>query len=133
MRYSALIALTICSLGAQAGDALPTDVEKIPAGPVAEAPGRLMVSRDSNAPNACDVELYVNQQMVAKLGPGEHTSLDLPSGELSVAVALTPDGYCGGGGGGPDIAQSVLLRPGETRQFAIMVEPQQVFLTPLID
>jgi hypothetical protein len=131
MRYSALIALTICSLGAQAGDALPTDVEKIPAGPVAEAPGRLMVSRDSNAPNACDIELYVNQQMVAKLGPGEHTSLDLPSGELSVAVALSPDGYCGGRG--PDVAQSVLLRPGETRQFAIMVEPQQVFLAPLID
>jgi hypothetical protein len=98
---------------------------------VADAPARLIFSRDNNAPNACDVELYVNQQVVAKLGPGEQTSLDLPRGELGVAVAMSPDGYCGGHGS--DVAQSVMLRPGETRQFAIMVEPEQVFLAPLID
>ena len=68
---------------------------------------------------------------MARLGPGEQTSLDLPSGELSIAVALSPDGYCGGRG--PEVAQSVLLRPGETRQFAVVVEPEQVFLAPVID
>ncbi|MBH3340022.1 hypothetical protein I5L51_12965 [Pseudomonas mendocina] len=131
MRYLALIVLGMWYLGAQASDALPRGIEQIPPDPVADAPARLIFSRDSNAPNACDVELYVNQQAVAKLGPGERTSLDLPSGELSVAVALSPDGYCGGRG--PDVAQSILLRPGETRQFAVMVEPHQVFLAPLID
>ncbi|MBL0952319.1 MAG: hypothetical protein IBJ08_17000 [Pseudomonas sp.] len=131
MRYLALIVLGIYCLGVQANDTRPTAIEQMPPDPVAEAPARLIFSRDNNAPNACDVELYVNQQVVARLGPGEQTSLDLPSGELSIAVALSPDGYCGGRG--PEVAQSVLLRPGETRQFAVVVEPEQVFLAPVID
>lgn len=118
-------------MAAQASDIPPSATEPAPTDPVADAPARLIFSRDNNAPNACDVELYVNQQVVAKLGPGEQTSLDLPNGELSVAVAMSPDGYCGGRG--PDVAQSVILRPGETRQFAVMVEPEQVFLAPVID
>ncbi|MCW1937462.1 hypothetical protein EGJ86_23575 [Pseudomonas sp. o96-267] len=131
MRYLALIVLGICCWGAQANEAMPSGIVPMPTDPVADAPARLIFSRDTNAPNACDVELYVNQQVVAKLGPGDHTSLDLPSGELSVAVAMSPDGYCGGRG--PDVAQSVILRPGETRNFAIMVEPEQVFLAPVDD
>lgn len=131
MRYLALIVLGIYCLGVQANDTRPTAIEQMPPDPVAEAPARLIFSRDNNAPNACDVELYVNQQVVARLGPGEQTSLDLPSGELSIAAALSPDGYCGGRG--PEVAQSVLLRPGETRQFAVVVEPEQVFLAPVID
>lgn len=131
MHYLALIVLVMCCMSAQANDALPDGIEQMPADPVADAPARLIFSRDNNAPNACDVELYVNQQVVAKLAPGEQTSLDLPNGELSVAVAMSPDGYCGGRG--PDVAQSVILRPGETRQFAVMVEPEQVFLAPVID
>ncbi|MDF2073414.1 hypothetical protein [Ectopseudomonas mendocina] len=131
MRYLALIVLGIYCLGVQANDTRPTAIEQMPPDPVAEAPARLIFSRDNNAPNACDVELYVNQQVVARLGPSEQTSLDLPSGELSIAVALSPDGYCGGRG--PEVAQSVLLRPGETRQFAVVVEPEQVFLAPVID
>ena len=118
-------------MAAQANDGLPKGIEQMPADPVADAPARLIFSRDNNAPNACDVELYVNQQVVAKLGPGKHTSLDLPSGELSVAVAMSPDGYCAGRG--PDVEQSIILRPGETRQFDVMVEPGQVFLAPAID
>ena len=82
MRNLALIVLGICCLSVQAGDELPRGVQLMPADPAAEAPARLIFSRDSNAPNACDVELYVNQQVVAKLGPGERTSLDLPSGCL---------------------------------------------------
>jgi hypothetical protein len=31
------------------------------------------------------------------------------------------------------MAQSIILRPGETRHFAIMVEPEQVFLAPQDD
>ncbi len=119
-----------CSL-AHAADTLPRGVQVVPPDPAPGAPGRLIFSRDNNAPNACDVELYINQQAVAKLGPGERTSLDLPSGELSVAVAISSAGYCGGLGPGPE--QSVLLGSGETRQFAIMVEPGQVFLAPLLN
>lgn len=130
MRHLAPIVLGLCCMGAQAGEALPHGIEQ-PAEPVADAPARLIFSRDHKAPNACDVELYVNQQIVAKLAPGERTSLDLPSGEPSVAVAMSADGYCGGRG--PDVAQSILLRPGETRQFAIRVEAGRVFIAPLLD
>lgn len=98
MRHLALIVAVTWWLSAQAEDALPQGIEQMPAAPVADAPARLIFSRDSNSPNACDVELYVNQLVVAKLGPGERTSLDLPSGEVSVATALSPDGYCGGRG-----------------------------------
>ncbi|ATH82665.1 hypothetical protein L1F06_009065 [Ectopseudomonas hydrolytica] len=126
-----LMVFGLLASGALAADPLPRGVEHMPADAASDAPARLIFSRDSNAPNACDVELYVNQQVVATLGPGERTSLDLPSGELSLAVALSPSGYCGGRG--PDAMQSILLRPGETRQFAIMVEPEQVFLAPLLN
>lgn len=131
MRLIAFALLGLSCIAAQAQDILPITIEPTPTDPAADAPARLIFSRDNNAPNACDVELYVNLQVMAKLGPGEHTSLDLPSGELSVAVAISPDGYCGGNG--PEITQSILLRPGETREFAVVVEPEQVFLAPRLD
>ncbi|WJN57986.1 hypothetical protein [Pseudomonas sp. SO81] len=131
MLLRSLIALCLACGLAQAAETLPRGVQVVPPDPAPGGPGRLIFSRDNNAPNACDVELYVNQQVVAKLGPGERTSLDLPSGQLSVAVAISSAGYCGGRG--PDSEQSVLLGSGETRQFAIMVEPGQVFLAPLLN
>lgn len=124
MRLPAITALALLASQAMAIDLQPSD-------PVAEAPARLIISRDSKAPNACDVELYLNEQVVATLGPDQHTSLDVPSGQLSLAVALSPSGYCGGTG--PTAAQSILVTPGETRHFDIVVEPDQVFLSPRLD
>jgi len=131
MRHAALVLLGLLCLGAHASDTLPRGVEHRPPAPAVGAPARLIFSRDNNAPNACNVELYINQQVVAKLGPDERTSLDLPSGELSIAVAMSPDGYCGGRG--PGAAQSIVLGPGETRHFAIVVKAEQVFLAPLFN
>jgi hypothetical protein len=131
MLLRSLIAFCLACGLAQAAETLPRGVQVVPPDPAPGGPGRLIFSRDNNAPNACDVELYVNQQVVAKLGPGERTSLDLPSGQLSVAVAISSAGYCGGSG--PDSEQSILLGSGETRQFAVMVEPGQVFLAPLLN
>ncbi|MGP0174463.1 hypothetical protein ACSVIJ_21640 [Pseudomonas sp. NCHU5208] len=120
--------LGLLCMTTQASENLPPTP---PPDPVADAPARLIVSRDEQAPNACDVELYVNQQVVATLGPGQRTSLDLPSGEQSLAVAISPEGYCGGTG--PQTTQSILLTPGETRQFDVKVEPDQVFLAPRLE
>jgi hypothetical protein len=126
-----LLALCLASSLLQAADTLPRGVLHRPPNPVAGEPGRLIFSRDSSAPNACNVELYVNRRVMATLGPGERTSLDLPSGTLSLAVAISSAGYCGGRG--PGAEQSVMLRPGETRQFAIVVKPGQIFLAPLLN
>jgi len=131
MLLRSLIAFCLACGLAQAAETLPRGVRMVPPNPTPGEPGRLIFSRDSDAPNACDVELYVNQRLVAKLGPGERTSLDLPSGELGLAVAISSAGYCGGRG--PDSEQSVLLGSGETRQFAILVKPGQVFLAPLLN
>lgn len=124
MRLTSLTALALLASQAMASDLQP------PA-PVPDAPARLIISRDSNAPNACDVELYLNEQVVTTLGPDQQTSLDVPSGQLSLAVAMSPSGYCGGTG--PTAAQSILVTPGETRHFDIVVEPDQVFLSPRLD
>lgn len=128
MPRSLLISLILTSSLALAGP-LPRGIHHVPKQPSTESPSRLIFTRDNNAPNACDVELYINQQVVATLGPGKSTSLDLPSGPISIATAISPAGYCGGRG--PGASQSVLLAPGETRQYAVIVEPGQAFIAPM--
>ena len=131
MSRHSLIALCLLGTLAQAAEPLPRGVQVQPPAPAPGEPGRLIFSRDSNAPNACNVDLYVNREVAASLGPGERTALDLPSGQVSLAVAISSAGYCGGQG--PGAAQSVLLGPGETRQFAIIVKPGAAFLAPLLN
>ncbi|MBB2495008.1 hypothetical protein [Aquipseudomonas ullengensis] len=131
MRHALLLALSLICSTSFADDTVPRGVKVVPSNAVPGSPGRLIFSRDSNAPNACDVDIYVNLQRAASLGPGKSTMLDLPSGQISVSVALSSAGYCGGNGPGP--SQSVLITPGETRQFAIKVQPGQVFLAPMLN
>ncbi len=131
MRYFLLLIACLSCGASLAGTYIPRGVHHVPRAASADSPGRLIFSRDSNAPNACDVDIYVNQQLATSLGPGKNTMLDLPSGQVSVAVALSSAGYCAGNG--PQGAQSVLIAPGETRQFAIRVKPGQVFLAPMLN
>ncbi len=130
MRYL-LLALCLTCTPVIAEEALPRGIQHIPSDAAPGSPGRLIFSRDSNAPNACDVDIYVNQQIATSVGPGKSTMLDLPSGQVNVAVALSSAGYCGGNG--PKGSQSVLIAPGETRQFAIRVKPGQVLLAPMLN
>ncbi|MEK1905856.1 MAG: hypothetical protein AAAB13_08745 [Pseudomonas sp.] len=131
MRHPLLLALCLICSTSFADDNVPRGVKVVPSDAAPGSPGRLIFSRDSNAPNACDVDIYVNQQLAVSLGPGKSTMLDLPNGQISVAVALSSAGYCGGNG--PGASQSVLITPGETRQFAIKVQPGQVFLAPMLN
>lgn len=128
MRLLIALAFSSCSFATLA--AAPAQEAPLATPAIApQAEAKVQVMRDRNAPNACDVELYLNQQVVAKLGPGEQFTLDLPSGASSLAVAISPAGYCGGRG--PEAEQSVLLRPGETQYYSIRIETDQVFLAPL--
>ncbi|MBC9250075.1 hypothetical protein A9179_07290 [Pseudomonas alcaligenes] len=131
MRYFLLLIACLSCGASMAGTFIPRGVHHVPQAAAPDSPGRLIFSRNSNAPNACDVEIYLNQRLVARLGPGKNTLFDLPSGRVSVAVALSSAGYCAGNG--PSATQSILLAPGETRQFAIRVEPGQVFLAPMFN
>lgn len=107
------------------------DAPLTPSAPAADALARLVISRDNSSPNACDVELYVNQNSVVQIAPGQSLSLDAPSGELTLSAALSQSGYCAGAG--PSAPQSVLLEPGQTRHFDIRVEGDAVFLAPVTE
>ncbi|WP_263146190.1 hypothetical protein [Pseudomonas sp. RIT-PI-AD] len=125
----ALSMLFACTLASAAND------PEIPPGPPAPSPlaaARLMVGRDNSAPNACDVELFVNSQLAAKLAPEQSVTLSVPNGEVALSVALSSAGYCAQAGI-PGSNQSAILKPGETRQYQVMVDTTGVFLSPLVD
>jgi hypothetical protein len=98
--------------------------------PASDAMGQLIISRDKNAPNACDVELYIAQRANTALAPGESVTLDVPAGEVVLGVTLSRSGYCAGEGGIQ--SQSIQVRPGEARRFEVKVDGTGVFLAPLL-
>lgn len=98
----------------------------VPIDPAASA--KLIVSRDRNAPNACDLQLRVDEQLVVPIPAGESVTLDVPSGERSVVLTPSRDGFCAE----IDLvsSQSILLQPGEVRRYQAVYEEQKLFLTP---
>ncbi len=100
--------------------------EGVPLDPAAAA--KLIVSRDRNAPNACDLQLRVDEQLVVALPAGESVTLDVPSGERSVVLTPSREGLCAE----IDLvsSQSLLLQPGETRRYQAVYEERKLFLAP---
>lgn len=125
-----LIACWLASGLAMASESV-RDVSITHSTPATDTLGRLVISRDKSSPNACNVELYVNQNSAAQIAPGQSLRLDVPSGELSLSAALSQSGYCTGTG--PGAPQSVLLGPGQTRHFDIRVEGDAAFLAPVTE
>lgn len=108
--------------------------EAILSPPLQPAPdniGELLISRDENTPNACDIDLYVQNELVAKIAPGQSLSIPVPAGEVALRVAQDGSGYCAGKFvGGP---QSAIIQPGEVRHFRIVQDQHEVFLAPAVD
>lgn len=96
--------------------------------PLLSETARVTFSRDRNAPTACDVAILVSGQQGAELALGESISFDVPAGESTVQMMLSPAGYCGA----LDLrnSQSILINAGETRQFEIRVTPDSIFIAP---
>jgi hypothetical protein len=123
-----------CSL-ATAGQPAPTGSGAMaPATqtPAPDAPARLIVGRDEDGLNACPVDLYVQNQMAAQIAPGDQAVLEVAAGDLALGVAQAGSALCK-----PDqaqvSAQSVLLRPGETREYKVMRNASGFFLSPQIE
>jgi len=91
-------------------------------------PARLVISRDRNAPTACDVTLLVDGQINARVALGETVELQVPTGEVGLLLNLEQTGYCA------QIAlqnaQSILIEPGETRHFQLVYSDDALFLAP---
>jgi hypothetical protein len=89
---------------------------------------RLVISRDRDAPNACDVALQVGEQLNARLPVGETLELQVPAGQISLRLSLDNAGYCA------QIplqnAQSILIRPGTTRYYQLVYRDDSLFLSP---
>ncbi|TWE09714.1 hypothetical protein FB481_102243 [Pseudomonas sp. AG1028] len=100
--------------------------EGVPVDPAAGA--KLIISRDRSAPNACDLQLRVDGQVVVTLPAGESVTLDVPSGERTLVVTPSREGFCAQ----IDLAssQSTLLQPGEVRRYQAVYEEQKLFLAP---
>ncbi|UCJ14714.1 hypothetical protein K5Q02_12565 [Pseudomonas sp. MM211] len=89
---------------------------------------KLIVSRDRNAPNACDLQLRVDEQLLVPIPAGESVTLDVPSGERSIVLTPSREGFCAE----IDLvsSQSILLQPGEVRRYQAIYEEQKLFLAP---
>ena len=122
------ILLSACLL-ALSGPLLTAQAQ-VPAGVAVDpdAGARLIVSRDRNAPNACDLQLSIDNQVIAPLPLGESVTLDVPSGERQVILAPSKEGLCANI---PLVSsQSLLLQPGETRRYQAIYEANRLFLAP---
>lgn len=92
---------------------------------------RINVSRpQAQNENACDVGLYVQNKLIARLAPGDQLEIPVPSGQVAIGVASMGSALC------KDEAdmihgQSVLLQPGETRGYRVNGDQSGVFLSPL--
>lgn len=89
---------------------------------------QLIIDRDRQVPKACTVELLVEEKPVAQLPVGDSASLEVPAGTLYLRARLKPAGSCGAAGLAS--GQSILLEPGETRRYLVMLDNDALFLAP---
>lgn len=103
--------------------------------PATQAPSakmaQLIIGRDSKVPKACDVELLLEKNAVAQLPVGESVSLELPAGTHYLRAKLSAAGKCNAIGLAS--GQSILLEPGETRQYQVMLDNDALFLAPQLE
>ncbi|MGX5219982.1 hypothetical protein ACVTMO_15255 [Pseudomonas segetis] len=95
---------------------------------IPEYAAKVVISRDRNAPTACDVEILISGQAPLALGVGESIELKIPAGNFNAELALSPAGYCGSIN--LRSQQSMLIKPGETRYFQVLVDRDSLFLSP---
>lgn len=96
--------------------------------PTSKPMAQLVIDRDRKVPNTCTVELLVKEKPVAQLPVGDSASLDVPAGTLYLRARLKPAGNCDAAGLAS--GQSILLEPGETRRYLVMLDNDALFLAP---
>ncbi|MDG1581451.1 hypothetical protein [Pseudomonas sp. GOM6] len=142
MRLS-LTLLCLLSLAAHADEA-PPEPPVAPANPVQMAPtphatmtlptpidyGVLTVSRERlEVSTPCDIGLYLQGNLTARLYQGQSVTLNLPPGEIQVRL-----GQLGGGGCQPRFeqlrSQTLRITVGEVQKYRIAMDNQGIRLIP---
>ena len=126
MRILILLASLYFSLGLSQAETRETGESELR--PAPEHMAQLVIGRDRKVPNACAVELFVENKPVAQLPTGESVSLDVPAGTLYLRARLKSAGSCDAAGLAS--GQSILLEPGETREYQVMLDNNALFLAP---
>lgn len=96
--------------------------------PQSDGYGVLIISRERlEVANPCDIGLYLQDQLAARLYQGQSVSFNLPPGTVSVRLSLVGPGICR-----PGIAQlksqSINLRAGEIRKYRIALSTEGLYL-----
>ncbi|MDE3737377.1 hypothetical protein PSH28_12295 [Pseudomonas resinovorans] len=92
--------------------------------------GVLIVSRERlELATACDVGLYLEDQLAARLVQGQIVSFNLPPGRLSIRLSLLGPGPCK-----PGVEQlrnqSITLMAGEVRKYRLAQSTEGLYLLP---
>jgi len=92
--------------------------------------GVLIISRERvELATACDVGLYLEDQLAARLVQGQMVSFNLPPGPMSIRLSLLGPGRCK-----PGIEQyrrqTITLMAGEVRKFRLAQSTEGLYLIP---
>ena len=92
--------------------------------------GVLIISRERlELATACDVGLFLEDQLAARLVQGQMVSFNLPAGPLSIRLSLLGPGPCK-----PGIEQlrhqTITLVAGEVRKYRLAQSAEGLYLVP---
>lgn len=92
----------------------------------------LIVTRERvELPTGCDVGLYLQDQLAARLVQGESIAVNLQPGPVSIRLGLLGPGRCK-----PGIEQqrqqSISLEAGEVRRYRLAMNTSGLYLTPAL-
>ena len=93
-------------------------------------PGILMVTRgDAYSGSGCDIGLIIQGRLATTLMAGQSASFNLPPGEVSVSLTSSGPGACAAPMAS-SVSQSILLAPGEIKQYRIIATEAGYRLAP---
>lgn len=92
--------------------------------------GVVMVSRDRlEVSTSCEIGLYVQDRLAARLYQGQSVSFNLPPGETLIRLGIVGQGACNSGFEQYS-QQAVSLRAGEIRKYRIAANTAGLYLVP---
>ncbi|HCG0868017.1 TPA: hypothetical protein NJF67_002617 [Pseudomonas aeruginosa] len=123
-----------CALPALAADPQPASGGWAQPDPAPIGYAVLNVSRERvESGTACDVGLYVHDELVGNLQPGASLALNLHPGAVDVRLAPNGPGDACRNGMTILAGQTLTLRPGEIRNLRITLGAGGLYLAPVAD
>lgn len=92
--------------------------------------GVVMVTRDRlEVSTSCEIGLYVQDRLAARLYQGQSVSFNLPPGETLIRLGIVGQGACNSGFEQYN-QETITLRAGEIRKYRIAANTAGLYLVP---